>query len=202
MADCDDLSQLWHCPTGSPPLKGDTMLTLAMQKAHRFDRAIRTRNGIECVTALVMAVLFGRWGWHAPNTLMSAGMWVVSASMLWIIFFILRYGRETASPAPNQTLTDFQQALLQKYDYQIRLLRNVKYWYLLPPYAGLLLVSAGMISALYRARQPLWPVYIAVVVYTLVFAAIGWLNEVTAVGRLQRERERLASELQSAGDCT
>lgn len=198
MADHDELHQLWRCPAGCPSMKGEVMLALAMQKAHRFDRMIQMRNTFECAVALVMAAVFGRWAWHAPNTLTGVGRWVVAASMLWIVYYLLRYGREAAPPNPDQTLVAFQQALLGKYDHQIRLLRSVKYWYLLPPYAGLLLISAGMLSDLVAAHLPMWPVSLAVAAYTLLFGALWWLNEIKGVQRLQRDRARLLEEMESA----
>jgi hypothetical protein len=63
---------------------------------------------------------------------------VVAASGVWYGFYILRYGREAPSPAPDRSAADFQQALLRKHDHQIRLLKTVKYWCLAPPYVGLL----------------------------------------------------------------
>ena len=86
---------------------------------------------------------------------------MVAASGLWIVFCMLRYGREAPSPAPDRSLADFQQALLRKYDHQIRLLKNVKYWYLLPPYVGLLLASAGIVMANIARAKPAWPQLVA-----------------------------------------
>lgn len=167
------------------------MLAMVMNKAARFDRTIRARNWRECGAAALVAVFFAVGALHAPNALMRAGNLVVAGSGLWIIFYILRYGREAPEPAPDQSLVGFQQALLRKYEHQIRLLRNVKYWYLLPPYAGLLLLSAGIGSAGAADGRAGWIGWLGVAIYTAVFAVIWWLNEVRAVGRLQRERARL-----------
>src|SRR5438477_6658648 len=101
MADSDELHQLWQCQSGSLQLKGEVMLALAIQKAHRFDHMIGVRNWFECAAALVMAVFFGRWAYHAPNALMRAGALTITASMMWIIYYLLRYGREAPGPAPD-----------------------------------------------------------------------------------------------------
>lgn len=170
------------------------MLTIAMERAEKFDRTIKARNWRECLGAAILTPLFAYIAWHSPNTLARAGNLVVSASGLWIAFCMLRYGREAPAPAPDRTLADYRQALLRKYDHQIRLLRNVKYWYLLPPYIGLLLSSAGILEARAADGQPSWPEWIAVAVYTALFASLWWLNEKYGIGKLTRERHRLLEE--------
>jgi hypothetical protein len=98
----------------------------------------------------------------------------------------------------DRSLADYQQALLRKYDYQIRLLKNVKYWYLLPPYLGLLLGSAGIVTANQAQGLPGWPQLIPLAIYTAMFGGLWWLNEVYAVSALQRERTRLLEEMNGA----
>jgi hypothetical protein len=199
MADKDELNQLWCGQTTGPPTKGEDMLTIAMERAERFDRTIKARNLRECLAAALVTVFFALVAWKSPNALARAGNLVVAASGLWIVFFMLRYGRNAPSPAADRSLADFQQALLRKYDHQIRLLKNVKYWYLLPPYVGLLLASAGILMANTAKGQPGWPQSIAVAIYTGVFGFIWWLNEGPAVGKLRRERARLLEEMKPAG---
>jgi len=174
------------------------MLTIAMERANQFDSKIKARNLRECLGAALLTAIFAFIAWQSPNALARAGHLVVAASGLWIAFCMLRYGREAPSPAPDRSVADFQQALLRKYDHQIRLLKNVKYWYLLPPYAGLLLASAGMVMARTAEGQPAWPQLIALAVYTAVFAFIWWLNEGPGLRKLRAERARLLEEMNPA----
>ncbi|MGA3044480.1 MAG: hypothetical protein ABSF54_27210 [Bryobacteraceae bacterium] len=174
------------------------MLTIAMERANRFDRTIKLRNWRECGAGILMAAFFAFIAWNSPNALARTGNLVVAISGLWVAFCMLRYGREAPSPAPDRSVADFQQALLRKYDHQMRLLKNVKYWYLLPPYAGLLLASAGILEANKAAGQPAWPQLIAFTIYTSVFAAVWWANEVYAVRKLRRKREELLQEMDAA----
>jgi hypothetical protein len=171
------------------------MLTIAMERANRFDRRIKARNWRECAAAVVVTAGFAAMAWRSPNALACAGSLIVAASGLWIIFYMLRYGREAPAPEPDRSVADFQQALLREYDHQIRLLKNVKYWYLLPPYVGLLLRSAGMVMANTAKGQPGWPELNAVAIYTAVFGGAWWLNEAYAVGKLRRARARLLEEM-------
>ncbi|MGD0362794.1 MAG: hypothetical protein ABSC93_18105 [Bryobacteraceae bacterium] len=195
MADKDELDRLWCGQTTGPPRKGEDMLTIAMERVNRFDRKIRARNLRECLVGLVVTAIFAAIAWQSPNALARAGNLLVAVSGLWYGFCIMRYGREAPSPAPDRSVADFQQAMLRKYDYQIRLLKNVKYWYLLPPYVGLLLASAGIVMANIAGRKPAWPQLVAAAVYTAVFGTVWWLNEVYAVGKLRRQRARLLDEM-------
>ncbi|MGC9951611.1 MAG: hypothetical protein ABSF64_35105 [Bryobacteraceae bacterium] len=152
------------------------MLTIAMERAERFDRKIKARNLRECLAAVLVAAFFAFVAWKSPNALARAGHLVVAASGLWIVFCMLRYGREAPPPAPDRSAADFERALLRKYDHQIRLLKNVKYWYLLPPYVGLLLASAGIVMANRAAGQPAWPQLASFAVYTACSASSGGLT--------------------------
>jgi len=194
MADNDELDQLWCGQAIGPPIKGEDMLTIAMRRANRFDRTIQVRNGVECGAAALLTVLFSVMAWKSPNALACAGNLVVAASGVWIAFYMLRYGRET-SLAEDRTLADFQHALLLKYEHQIRLLKNVKYWYLLPPYIGLLLASVGQVMAQTAQGRPGWPELIAVIVYTAVFGFVWWLNERYGVRKLKSDHARLVAEM-------
>jgi hypothetical protein len=168
------------------------MLTIAMERANRFDRTIRMRNWREGGAGVLVAALFAVIAWNSPNALARAGNLVVAASGLWVAFCIWRYGREAPPPAPDRSLADFQQALLREYDHQIRLLKNVKYWYLLPPYVGLLLASAGIVMA-NTAKG--WPQLVAMAIYTALFGGVWWANEVYGVRKLRRQRTRLLQEM-------
>ena len=198
MADKDELNQLWCGQTTGPPTKGEDMLTIAMERAERFDRTIKARSWRECGAAAVVTAIFAFKAWGSQNALACAGNLVVAASGLWIVFFMLRYGRNAPAPAADRSLADFQQALLREYEHQILLLKNVKYWYLLPPYLGLLLGSAGIVTANQAKGLPGWPHLIPLAIYTAMFGGLWWLNEVYAVSALQRERTRLLEEMNGA----
>jgi len=174
------------------------MLALAIKRADQFDRTIRLRNWRECGAGVLVTAIFAFIAWRSPNALARAGNLVVAASGLWVAFCMLRYGREAPTATPDRSLADFQRALLRKYDYQIRLLKNVKYWYLLPPYVGLLMASAGILMADAAKGRPGWPQLIAVAIYTAVFGTVWWLNEGYALGKLRRQRARLWEQMNNA----
>jgi hypothetical protein len=198
MPDKDELNQLWCGQTTGLHTKGEDMLAIAIGKADRFDHTIKMRNWRECGASALVTAFFAWSAWRSPEALVRAGYLVVAASGLWIVFYILRYGREAPAPTPDQSLAGFQQALLRKYEHQIRLLKNVKFWYLLPVFSGLLLASVGGMVTHAAVGRPVWPEFIAIALYTAVFGFIWWLNEVPTVKKLRREREALLKQMNAA----
>jgi hypothetical protein len=197
MVEKDELGRLWSSQTRGPQIEGEKMLEIVMREANRFDRVVNRRNWREWIAGGFVAVFFVFVALAAPNALVRAGAAVIAASGLWIILYLARYGREAADPTPDQTLLGFERALLRKYEHQIRLLKNVKYWYLLPPYIGLLLMSAGQILQHHRVAPLGWVDFIRPAIYTAFFAFVWWLNEMFAVGRLQEKRARLLERMRT-----
>jgi hypothetical protein len=74
---------------------------------------------------------------------------------LWIIYFLVRYGRSSAPANPEQDFNAYRRALVERYDHQIQLLKSVKYWYLLPLWIGLMLGSTGMVLS-GSPERPSW----------------------------------------------
>jgi len=189
----DELEQLWKTQPVDPAVKGEEMREIILNRTEKFDRTIRRRNMRETVAAAAVAVFFSYLAWGQSDRIVLAGSLILVAGSLWIIYYLWRHGTEPPDPNPDQTLAGYQQALVRKYDHQIRLLRNVKFWYLLPIYAGLLTLAGAMIKdraekGLLTGSDFLYPVF-----YTLVFAGIWWLNEVYGVGKLRRMRDQVVS---------
>ena len=146
-------------------------------------------------------MFFSWFGLRAHEALMRIGALVIAVSALWIIYFLLRYGKTAVNPDPSQNLLGYTRALIERYDHQIRLLKSVKYWYLLPMYVGLLIISAGVFLQRAKGRNLDWRDFAGPVLYSAIFAAVWWLNEVSAVGRLRKQRARLLSMIE-AGELT
>ena len=187
----DELEQLWKTQPVGPAMEGEEMRKIVMARMEKFDRVIRKRDIRETVAALVVAAFFTYAAWRKTNALTLAGSVIIVASALWTIYYIWRHGTEPSDPNPDQTLAGYQRALARKYDHQIRLLRNVKFWYLAPMYVGLLFGSAGMLKEHAEKGTLKWPDALGPLFYTLVFAVVWWLNEVHTVRKLQRMRTKL-----------
>ena len=169
------------------------MLEIVEKKMQKFDRTIAIRNRVECIAAAAVVIFFTWTAFHTPNIVMKTGSLVVAGGAAWIIFYMLRYGKAKVTVDPSENLANYAQALVGRYDHQIRLLKSVKYWYLLPMYIGLLIMSLGIAMQTAPAGIPVWVRSIGPAICTIVFGIIWWLNEVPAVRRLRTERAQLLS---------
>jgi hypothetical protein len=196
MSKPDELEQLWKTQPVDPAVKGEEMRKIILKKTERFDRTIRRRNIRETVAAAMVAIFFTYIAWGQPNGIDRVGSLILVASSLWIVYYMWRRGAEPPDPNPDQTLEGYQRALVRKYDHQIRLLRNVKFWYLAPMYVGLLTVSAGLLKERVEKGSPIGLAVLYPIFYTLLFAGIWWMNEVYAVRKLERMRARVTSGIE------
>jgi len=192
----DELENLWKNQPVDPAVKGEEMCKIVLQKTEKFDRRIRRRNLREMIAGAFVAVFFTFTAWAQHDPIQRAGNIVIVAGALWIMYYIRRYGAAPPDPNPDQTLDGYQHALVRKYDHQIRLLRGVKFWYLLPLYVGLLIGSVGLLKEQAEKGASLWLVALFPVFYTLFFAFIWWLNEVRGVRKLEWLREQVTSGIQ------
>lgn len=172
---------------------GKDMLEFVQRRTDHFDRIMAVRNWTECIAAGVVVVIFGFSALRVGDPLVRAGCLVIAASAVWIIFFMLQHGRGPQGVDPSLDLSGYTKGLADRYDYQVKLLKSVKYWYLLPPYLGLLLGTLGILRERARTGPLSWSDLIWPAVYTAFFVAVWWLNEVYSVGRLREERAKLLS---------
>jgi hypothetical protein len=188
----DELRELWCSQRYSTATEGEDLVKLVQKRTRQFDRAIFVRNLLECAAAVIGAVLMTQLAVRA-HALQRVGFIVIAASAAWIMYYLLRYGRAPANADPDQDLNSYKRALLERYDRQIRLLKSVKYWYLLPPYVGLLIECAGELVNDAKLGALPWRDFLLPVFYSAFFAFGWWLNEVHGVARLRTERSRLLS---------
>ena len=197
----DDLEQLWKTQPVDPAVKGEEMRKIVLQKTEKFDRTIRRRNIRETVAAALVAIFFTYIAWGQRNGIDRVGSIILVASSLWIVYYMWRRGAEPPDPNPDQTLEGYQRALVRKYDHQIRLLRNVKFWYLAPMYVGLLTVSAGLLKERVEKGSPIGLAVLYPIFYTLLGAGIWWMTEVYAVRKLEQMRARVTSGIEGGTKC-
>ena len=189
----DQLCDLWHGGSHSSIEKeGEEMLTMVIERTRSFDRRIAVRNTIECAAAFVVVGIFAWFAWSAPGLLERAGNAMVAASGLWIAYYILRFGSGPRRLDPGVSLNAYNQLLRANYERQIRLLRNVKYWYLLPPYVGILVANLGLGLRLHAEGRNLWGVAAGMAAVTCVFVLVWIANEVYGVRHIERLKRELS----------
>lgn len=193
MTSGDELRQIWNSQTTSQELKGgEEMLSMVIEKTRAFDRKIASRNTRECFAGLLVAGFFAWSAWEAPSPLERLGWMVVALSGVWYVYYLLRYGGGPKRLDPAASLTAYSGLLRESYDRQIRLLRSVKYWAILPPYVGILINDIGMRLRLANAGKDPWAGLYRIAVVTAIFVTVWILNEFYALPRLLRLRDDLA----------
>ena len=182
-----ELQDLWCGTTkGETPMRAEEMVLIVKRRTAEFDRVIHRRNLREVIAGLVGAIFFAWGAYRSDATLARIGNIVVSLSMLWVIGYLLRYGSEPELPDANADAETYRRALIARYDQQIKLLRRVKYWYLLPPYVGLVLLLSSNWG---------WMALFTISLVTVVYGVVWYLNEVYAVRRLKAARNQLLQTL-------
>jgi hypothetical protein len=123
-------------------------------------------------------------------------MTIVALSGIWIVYYILRHGGGPKRLDPGMGLSVYNQLLRENYEQQIRLLRRVKYWYLLPPYIGIVIGNIGVwFQQTSEGHNPgvRLASLLGLAFVTLIFGVIWILNERYGVRHLERlKRELLA----------
>ncbi len=191
MNDKDELRELWGSQSSAHSSTAADIVRMVEKRLRDFDRLVAVRNWIEFLAAAAVAIFFGWTSAHAANHMIRIGSLVVAGGAAWIVFYLRRYGNSAAPLDANRKLIDYTRVLIEHYEHQIRLLTSVKYWYLAPIYAGMLIMSVGQLQLKTKTSALGWRDFSGLMIFTVVIAAIWWVNEVSAVGRLKKERARL-----------
>jgi hypothetical protein len=185
----DELRDLWQAESGGGGLNPRELLRQLEMRTRDFEATIRRRDLGETAAGVVVAGIFLCFAISAADTWgRVAHVWLAGCGV-WVIFYLRRYSRASLNPVPEQTLAGYRQALREKYDRQIQLLKSAKYWYVLPFWVGLLLSAVAYLErGGDRTRFLLFVIWV-----TAVNAVVWWLNEVRAVGHLRLKRAELVT---------
>ena len=185
----DELRDLWQSDPGGAAVSPLELLHQLEQRTRNFEGTIRRRDLRETIAGVLVAAFFA---WHAilagDSLSRIACVWIAGCGV-WVIFYLRRYSRASRNPAPEQTLTAYRQALRDKYDRQIRLLKSAKYWYVLPFWIGLMLIATASLEHGASTTRFL----LTAIWFTAANALVWWLNEVKGVRNLRAKRAELAA---------
>jgi positive regulator of sigma E activity len=193
----DDLQSTWQSHNHGMPLNVDTnVLMREVRQNHRvFERQLLCRDLSEIIAALLitvvfasLAVLLGQW----TLFLCAAGSLIVGS-----FFLVDRLKQRQRRSTIANTLLLTVDAAIEEEKHQIRLLRNILWWYLLPliPGIGLFLASVSWQS---RANGFAEQIVIAVVaaICAIAFWLVYWINQREIRKTLEPRRQEL-EELRS-----
>jgi hypothetical protein len=181
----DELILLWRQGTSAEPNPEEIARLAARASMQRFDRRIFWRNFGEYAAGVVM-LPFLIWMIVTDDFIIGRAFGLTAIVCVGFTLGYLWWQHRSFAPLdPSADARTYQAAMLARIDKQIWLLSRSAYWYLIP----LCLPSLWVVGAL-------WIFYKAIALatlgfMTLIFIAVGWLNERWGVRRLQAERAKI-----------
>ena len=162
----DALGQTWQAQEIPPVVTVDAELLLAIVKRnHREFRAmILRRDALEIGVAIPLLILFTLLGLR-----LSWAWFVLAAACLFIVVFMLvdRGRQRLRRPSGAESIAEWLERSQSDVEHQIWLLKNVFWWYLLPPSIGIVVASADLV---WQVRGTGLGFHVAVVIATGMFA--------------------------------
>jgi hypothetical protein len=180
---------------------GKEMLEQVRRRMRAFHRKIFWRDVLETAAAILVAVFFGsaaRYG----GVLMQFGAAMVIAAAA-VVVIILHTVRRRGGQPMDTSIKERLRGELQAVERQIKLLRNVLYWYIGPLFVGGLIFGVGLASSIPAPAgvDPAMLLALAtisqVVILLAVGAAIYRLNRAAVRKQLEPLRQELAHSLEA-----
>lgn len=192
-----ELKQLWQKqPVPEPaPTPTNAMIEQMNQKMRKFNRTLFWRDARELIACVFIIVWFGLNLRHATSTLTQLGDIVLVLSGLFIGANLLAARRSNQAFLNPSSVRDFLGGELDKVNRQIKLLRTVLWWYLLPLFCGVSLFSIG-------ANLDLAIEIPVISTYALTFGLVYWINQYAVRKTLLPLKTELEQTLRSMSQCS
>ena len=192
-----ELKQMWQESAFQQPANPSEIARQMANTIQQFDRKISRRNFREYAAGGVMLLVFAYCAVFDHGRIVSI---IGVAAMSFVLSYMWWKHRDIKAPDPSADARAYQSALIARYDSQIRLLRNARYWYFLPIYVVILAMTAA--SAMHRpARVSPWTHAIVLAAslafVTALYVWLARLNErhaVRALTEAKKQAESLLSE--------
>jgi hypothetical protein len=188
----DELQQTWQSQPGAKVRVDAAALLQQLRRSQRdFKVTIFWRDFREVFVAAAMAVWFAWDGFSGDGW-----PWVLlGATCVWVGGFIMvdRFRRRGRAARFGDSLLGCVEASLEDVEHQIWLLRNVFWWYLLPPGIGMAVAFVHM--GLKMNTEPAWLGWLLMapvaLVCVAVFGFVYWLNQYAVRKHLEPRRQEL-----------
>ncbi len=177
----DELQKTWQSQQADPKLAIDSDLLLKEVKRNKkyFESAIFWRDVREVGTAIMLVVFFLYFG--IKHSLWP--MWLLALLCLWVGVFMVadRIVQKRRHPCLSDSLFNCVKSSLAQINHQVWLLRNVLWWYLLPPGIGLLIWFSFCGISIMISERPsigyLLFILACIVGTILLYWGVYWLNQ-------------------------
>jgi hypothetical protein len=156
--------------------KGEREMIEGIERRMRhFHRRILVRDLVETTAAVLVAVVLLATAWTSGHPLAWAGALAVGAAGVGVARR-LQAARRTPSASAQHDLSRHLREEIDAVSRQIRLLRSVASWYVLPLMLGGFVWSLGVVlaAATEGGVAPGLLVGVAAIVVALVLGAVGW----------------------------
>jgi hypothetical protein len=195
----DDMQKAWQSQDAGAKMTVDADLLLREIRRNQnyFRAVIFRRDALEVGASAVMTVgfLIWAWRWHWWS------LYLLAADCLFVgAFFVVdRRLQRTKEPVNNNTLRACVEASLCHVNHQIWLLKNIFWWYLLPPSIGLAAMTAQLVWSVRGAGLATMVVMGGIL--TVTFGATYWfiyrVNQRAVEKDLDPRRQELEELLSS-----
>jgi CubicO group peptidase (beta-lactamase class C family) len=198
----DSLKQAWLAQGSQTRLTIDADLLLKEVRRNQkaFTAVLFWRDLREIGVALLMVPV---WLYLAAQHSLPWSAYLLVPALLWVAGFMLvdRWRHKPHPPAAGVALRQCVESSLAQIEHQIWLLRNVFWWYLLPPSLAIL---AFFGQCAWYVRAGGWWTVLAVsgmvAVVALIYGGVYWLNQHTVRSQLEPRRRELQALLESLKD--
>lgn len=198
----DDFKRAWQTQTSQTRLTIDAELLLreVRRNQQHFAACIFWRDVREIGVGIVMVPLWVYLGF----TMALPWTWFLTVPALaWVVAFMLvdRVRQRRQSPAASESLRQTVESSLAEVEHQIWLLRNVFWWYILPP---LLSIFAFVAQGFWELRFGGWAAVLAMALVlatvAITLAAVYYVNQHAVRTSLMPRRQELETLLMSLKD--
>jgi CubicO group peptidase (beta-lactamase class C family) len=166
------LKQLWQQQRfdAPPRFSGEEQIAAMKRKMKKFDRTIFWRDSRESLAAIFVIAWFGVMFFKVPALMPRIGCAIIVLAGAFVCWYPISRKRRVAKTAPDAPVAETLRCELQKVEVQIRLLRSVLWWYLLPLGVGVLVFYFGLQPS--RSSKLGFSVFVAA-----LYGFIYWLNQ-------------------------
>lgn len=202
--DFEAIRDVWTAETGGEMTMADeTMIRKIADQDRMMARRIRVRDYLELTVALGLA---GGFLWVSSEVPTPWPWWLAAAITLAVgAVFVRERSRRGPATAGTSPLRDGLRGALADVDHQIRLLRSVAWWYLLPMAVVAVLIVVGTVLDVSRSLPPdqwerargglLAAVGVALAAVVPAYWVIWWANQRAVRQHLAPHRERIAATI-------
>ena len=160
--------------------------------ANEFDKKIVRRNSMEWIACLIIIPVFIKHALEADTTFAALMNIEIAFGALFIGLHLFYRGRNTKIAPDSLNSEEFIQFQKSEIKNQIKLLSNVRYWYVAPVFIGLIGLTSEKIYLKWDMSNP--PLFLMGYLASCILLAVGiiWLNEVKGVNELKEKLKGLS----------